>query len=61
MLYIEMPPTFAIGDHAQSATVLVIEPADRRHIIHTELDVDVRFLSAATQAKSREAPIPTTY
>jgi len=43
MLYIEMPPTFAIGDHAQSATVLVIEPADRRNIIHTELDVDVRI------------------
>jgi hypothetical protein len=50
MLYIEMPPNFAIGDHAdcytnhqpvrihwQSATVLVIEPNDRRVIIHTEI------------------------
>ena len=56
MIYVEMPADFAIGDHAnccvnsypvrihwQSATVLVIEPADRRNIMHTELDVDVRI------------------
>jgi hypothetical protein len=51
MFYIEMPPAFAIGDHAnccvnsypvrihwQSATTLIIEPNDRRVIIHTEID-----------------------
>jgi hypothetical protein len=56
MLYIEMPSTFAIGDHAkccvnsysvqihwQSATTLVIEPYDRRVIIYTEIDDGARI------------------
>ena len=35
--------SYPVRIHWQSATVLVIEPADLRNIIHTELDVDVRI------------------